>query len=111
MSETGHVPPGQWRPWAPWLALALWVASVVLGMQAMYAAMELYLLVVATFGLVTAQAFYTFFVCFAGLVLVAAILGSAEYHRTRIDQPQSWRLFAWVLGAELAIVLLHYFLL
>lgn len=102
---------GKWRPWAPWLALGLWAVSVVLGMQAMYASMELYLLVVATFGLVTAQQLYTFFVCLAGLTLVGVLLGTAEYHRTRVDQPQSWRLFACVLGAELAIVLLHAFLL
>lgn len=102
---------GKWRPWAPWLALALWIASVFLGMQAMYAAMELFLLVVATFGLVTLQSFYTPFVCLAGLALIIVVLGSAEFHRTRVDHPRSWQLFAWVLGGELALVLLHYFLL
>jgi hypothetical protein len=87
------------------------VVSLVLGMQAMYASIELYLLVFAMVGAVTAQDFYAVFACLAGLTMVAVVLGSAEYHRTRVDQPSSWRLFAWTLGVELAIVLLHAFLL
>lgn len=102
---------GKWRPWAPWVALGLWLVSLVLGLQTIYASLQLFYLILGVMGeLELAQQFAAPFVCLVGLVMIAVILGSAEYHRTRVDQPGSWRLFAWTLGGELAVVLLHFFL-
>jgi hypothetical protein len=99
---------GKWRPWAPWLALGLWVVSLVLGLETIHAALEIYYLVFGAFGsLVLAQQFAILFACGTGLVVTIVILGTAEFHRTRLDQPISWRVFAWTLGGELAVILLH----
>ncbi len=103
--------PENWRPWAPWLALLLWIASLLLGMQAVYDTLQLFYLVAGVFGsLAAAQTWAAVVLCLMGLLLIAVVLGSAEYHRTRVDQPQSWRLFAWTLGGELAILSLRAFL-
>ena len=104
--------PDRQRLWAPALALLLWVATLLLGMQALYAALQLYYLFIGSFGfaLDQAQRSAPLLVCSLGLLLMMMVLGSAEFHRTRVGQPQSARLFAWVLGVELAIVLLYYFL-
>lgn len=111
--SSGKSQPGTCRPWAPWLALLLWLASVILGLQAIYSTLQLFYLIFGGFGgnMALAQRVAPAVVFVSGLVAIMVILGSAEYHRTRVDQPQSWRLFAWVLGAELALVLLHAFLL
>jgi hypothetical protein len=103
--------PGRWRPWAPWLALFLWIVSLVLGLQTIYASLQLFYLIVGVLGgLELAQNFATVFVCLVGLVMIAVILGTAEFHRTRLDQPISWRVFAWTLGAELAVLILYFIL-
>jgi hypothetical protein len=111
MSQPASTP--AWRRlWAPGVALVLWVATLLLGMQALYAALQLYYLFIGAFGfpLDQAQRSAPLLVCGLGLVLMMVVLGSAEYHRTRVGQPKSSRLFAWVLGVELAVVLLYYFL-
>lgn len=100
--------PGTWRPWAPWVALLLWLLSLVLGMQAIYSALQLYYLILGVYGrLALAQQMAAPFVCVLGLLLIVVVMGTAEFHRTRIDQPSSWRVFAWTLGAELAVIGLY----
>lgn len=41
---------------------------------------------------------------------VAAVIGGAEYHRTRYGSPESWRLFARVIALEVGILMLPLFL-
>ena len=104
--------PGTWRPWAPWVALLLWVLSLILGMQVIYSSLQLYYLILGTFGrLVLAEQFAAPFVCLVGLIVIGVVLGTAEFHRTRLDQPISWRVFAWTLGVELAVIILYLILL
>jgi hypothetical protein len=104
--------PGTWRPWAPWLALLLWLVSLLLGMQAVYSALQIFYLILGVFGrLALAQQFAAPFVCVLGLLLIIVVLGTAEFHRTRIDQPVSWRVFAWTLGGELAVIAVYYILI
>ena len=110
--NAGGQAPGHWRPWAPWLALLLWVISLLLGLQCIRSLLEIYYLIFGAFGsIVAAEQFATIIVCGAGLLVMIVVMGTAEFHRTRIDQPISWRLFAWTLGAELAVILIHYTLL
>ena len=45
-----------------------------------------------------------------GLALMLVVIGTAEYHRTRVGRSESWRLFGVTIAVELAIVILHYFL-
>jgi hypothetical protein len=90
----------------------LWIASLLLGMQTIYAALQLFYLIVGLLISVRlAEQFATVFVCGVGLLVIAVVLGTAEFHRTRIDQPISWRVFAWTLGVELAVVLLYFILI
>jgi hypothetical protein len=110
--NAGGREPGHWRPWAPWLALLLWVISLVLGLQCIRSLLEIYYLIFGAFGsIVAAEQFATIIACGAGLLVMIVVMGTAEFHRTRIDQPISWRLFAWTLGGELAVLLVHYTLL
>ena len=46
----------------------------------------------------------------AAIVFVAAVIGGAEYHRTRYGTRQSWEWFARVLALETAVMLLPLFL-
>jgi polyferredoxin len=104
--------PGTWRPWAPWVALLLWVISLLLGMQVIYSSLQLYYLILGVFGrLRLAEQFAAPFVCLVGLFVIGVVLGTAEFHRTRVDQPISWRVFAWTLGVELTVVILYLILL
>lgn len=110
--SSGRPERGKWRPWAPWVALLLWIASLLLGMQTIYAALQLFYLILGVMGnLVLARQFATVFVCVVGLLVMGVVLGTAEFHRTHIDQPLSWRIFAWTLGVELAVVLLYLILI
>ncbi|MEM7116789.1 MAG: hypothetical protein AAF614_30430 [Chloroflexota bacterium] len=47
---------------------------------------------------------------FMAFFFVAAVIGGAEYHRTRYGSSESWRMFALVLALETAVVLLPIFL-
>jgi hypothetical protein len=51
----------------------------------------------------------TFLYLILGLAWIAAIIGGAEYHRRRLGQPESWRLFGWIVATEMAILLLGLF--
>ncbi len=97
------------------LTVALWVASSVLALFALNAAIDVTATIYAAFwaegGLYGAAyggavALRQAIALFGSLLVVATIIGSLEYHRQRFNTPGSWRLFASILGAEAGILLL-----
>ena len=44
------------------------------------------------------------------MIVIAVIIGGAEYHYRHIGEPASWQVFAQTLGAELAIFLMAVFI-
>jgi hypothetical protein len=45
-----------------------------------------------------------------GIVCVGVIMAGGEYHYKHFGEPQSWRLFAWTIAAELSILILALFI-
>ena len=99
--------------------LGLWLATAVLGFLALPKALNILLRIYAGFwgdyGLYgrtysTAVALRQFLVLPLAMIVIAVIIGGAEYHYRHIGEPRSWRLFAQTLGAELAIFLMAMFI-
>ena len=45
-----------------------------------------------------------------GIVCIGVAIGCGEYHLKHFNQPQSWRLFAWTIAAEVGIFVLASFI-
>lgn len=97
------------------LAIALWMVTSALALVALNGAADVVLTVYAAFfaegglygaayggGVVLRQVI----VLLGSLPVVAFIIGSAEYSLRHSPTPRLWRLYANVLGAEAAILLL-----
>jgi hypothetical protein len=102
------------RQWAPAVAaFVLWLVTVILAMDSIYALLLLFYLVYGLFGgdpnLI--QRFALALVFFLALICLVFVIGTGEYHRAHVGRPESWRLFGLTLAAELAILLLQYFLI
>ena len=97
------------------LAIALWIVTSALALVALNGAADVVLTVYAAFfaegGLYGAAygggvALRQIIILLGSLPVVAFIIGSAEYSLRHSPTPRLWRLFAHVLGAEAAILLL-----
>lgn len=98
------------RPLAPaLLAIALWLVSFGLGLQAIYDLMQIISLLRLGLGASPQeiQLSSPVLVFFLALVFLIFIIWSTEYHLKRVGKPESWRLFGWTIGAELSIILLN----
>ena len=42
------------------------------------------------------------------LIYIAFVIGTGEYHRSRVGQRSSWKLFGWTIAVELLILLLYF---
>ena len=102
----------KWQVAAGIAALVLWIATVILGLQSLYALVQLFPLILGLLGssLKLAEQATPGLAGVLGLVILLVVIGTGEYHRTRVGRFESWRLFGVTLGVELAIVILHYFL-
>lgn len=97
------------------LAIALWLASSVLALLALNGAADVAAAIYAAFwagggeyGAVyyDAVALRQMVILPGSLLVVAVIIGSLEYSLRHFNTPGSWRLYAHILGAEAAILLL-----
>ncbi|NBD36082.1 MAG: hypothetical protein GVY30_08790 [Chloroflexi bacterium] len=100
-------------------ALMLWIATAALGFLALPRALDVLLRLYAGFwgdyGFYgrtyrTAVVLRQLLVLPLSMIVIAAIVGGAEYHYRHIGEPASWRFFAQTLGAELAIFLMATFI-
>ncbi len=42
------------------------------------------------------------------MLYLVFVIGSAEFHRSRVGQRSSWRLFGWTIAVELLILFLYF---
>ena len=103
---------GQKKPITTYIGAGiLWLLTLVLGLECIVAVKGIFYLIFARMsgggGVVTAEKLTSWLVFFLGIVFLIFIVGSTEYHRTRIGKRESWRLFAWSLAVEVSIILLY----
>ena len=94
------------------LAIILWLITVVLAIWDLLLIPEMVLRTLARFG-AAADAFTLIHILlmFPLTVLVIAVsIGGFEYHRTRLGQPSSWRVFSRTLAVEFSILTLPLFI-
>ena len=94
------------------IAVVLWLVTVVLGLEGIYLAKEIFYLIYVSLGgsVGRAETFVPVLVFFLSLGSLIFIIGTTEYHWKRVGRPESWRLFGWTLAAELSLVILYYVL-
>ena len=100
------------------LAIGLWVVTSVLGFLLILTVREIvvraYAHFAATGGLygtayaggVAAQILSTIVMA---IVCIGVVIGGAEYHFNHFGKPESWRLFARTIAAELSVLVLALF--
>jgi hypothetical protein len=95
------------------LAIALWLLTAALGLEAIYLVKEIFYLIYVSLGgsVARAEVFVPVLVFFLALVYLAFIIGTTEYHRKRVGRPESWRLFGWSLAVEVSLLILYYILI
>lgn len=89
-------------------AVGLWALSAVLGLWVMAAVIQDMLprlFAALALGADLYQVVYNILALLLGLVWIVVVVGGAEYHRTRVGLLDSWRLFGWTLGVEVALLL------
>ena len=95
------------------IAFALWVLTAVLGvLNIIYIrmiALRTYIRFVPD-GANALSLINILVMIFMAFFFVAAVIGGAEYHRTRYGSSDSWKWFARVLALETAVMLLPIFL-
>jgi len=95
------------------LAIALWLVTAGLGLQAIYLVKEIFYLIYVSLGgsIARAERFVPVMVFFLALVFLVFIIGTTEYHLKRVGRPESWRLFGWTIAVELSLLILYYILI
>jgi hypothetical protein len=83
---------------------------MILGLQAIYAVRDIFSFILVSLGssLAEVEHFAPWLVLILGLVFLVFIIASSEYHRKRVGQPASWRLFAWSIAVEASILIIYY---
>jgi len=104
------------------IAFVLWLASAAVGIWQIALIREMLFRLIARFSSVSeseyeafkqaqlASAVGTWLVVILTIVWIAVFIGSAEYHYRHVGEPRSWRLFAWIIGVQLSILLLAVFI-
>jgi hypothetical protein len=89
------------------LAFVLWLATAILGLEALYIVYQLGLFGLVWLGVssVRAARFAPLVLFGLALAYLVFIIGTTEFHRTHIGQAGSWKLFGWTFGIELALLL------
>jgi len=100
-----------WRTPVGLLALVLWVVTCALGMFEIYllqdTAVEIYRRLGGVYWV--GWNVRNVAVLILTLLYIVFAIGTGEYHYRRVGQRASWRLFGWTISAELAILILCYF--
>jgi hypothetical protein len=104
------------------VTFCLWLITAVIGFWQIELVRDLMLRLLVRFtpaGLPNYEAFRqtqvegglsALLVIVTAVIWIVVIIGSAEYHRTRLGQPGSWQLFAAIIGVEIAIFSLPLFI-
>ena len=99
------------------IALILWIATAVLGLLDILAVRNMILEISARLwadagrsGYLAAVNVSNWSVVAMALIWIVVVIGGGEYHRGRVGQRSSWKLFGWIIGVEVAILLLRFFI-
>jgi hypothetical protein len=94
------------------LAILLWMIAFVLGLNAIYLLLQIFYLVYGALGgsLTAAERFAPVLIFLLGVGFLIFIIATSEFHRNHVGARESWRLFAWTIGAEVGIIILYYLL-
>jgi hypothetical protein len=93
------------------LAIALWLVSAAAGLVEIYLSSEIVINLYVRFGgrgYAEAMLARQWVVFALAIVYLAFVIATGEYHRTRVGQKGSWRLFAWTFAIELLILILYF---
>ncbi len=92
-------------------ALILYLATLALGLLDIYFAREIVWAIYARFSTSTGPALLigNGVVVILALVYLVFVVLSGEYHRNKVGQVDSWKLFGQTLAVELFIPILAYF--
>lgn len=103
------MPPGKSLA-ATLVALALWAFTAAAGLVEIYLLRQTVLRLYGYFGNDYATGVFlgNIAAVLLSLLWLALAVGAGEYHRQRVGQPGSWRLFGWTIAVELAILWLYF---
>jgi hypothetical protein len=96
------------------MTFILWLITTVLAFWEITIAQEMVVSIYARFNQATvdnyfaAIAFGNWAVFVMAIAFIAIVIGGAEYHRTHIGQPGSWRLFRWTLTFQAIYLLISF---
>jgi hypothetical protein len=98
------------------LAVLLWIVTAILGLLDILAVRHIARAISARLWSGTARSSYwalvnvsNWSVVAMALVWIVVVVGGGEFHRSRVGQRSSWRLFGWTIGVEVAIYVLSLF--
>jgi hypothetical protein len=92
------------------LVIVLWLFSAAVGLAEIYLGSQVVLSLYARFGGRSyAEAVFVrqWAVLALAIIYLVFVIATGEYHRTRVGQRNSWRLFAWTFAIELLILILY----
>ncbi len=101
------------------LAIALWVFTSVVGFLEILTVRAIAIRLYTHFaitdgfyyrGIMGAHTAGMVMLVVMGIVCIGIIIGCGEYHLRHFNQPQSWKLFARTIAAEIGIVILASFI-
>jgi hypothetical protein len=94
------------------LAFLLWLLTLVIGLEVIYAGKEIFYLLVVQLGgdIHRAERLVPLLVYLLGTVFLVFAIGTTEYHRKWAGELKSWRVFGLSLSVELSVLVLYYFL-
>ena len=103
---------GPQRVLAGALAFVLWLVTAVVGLLEVYFGQNMLTDIYARFGsdFNTGLLIRNSSLLCLSLVWLAFVVGTGEYHRTRVGRPSSWRLFGWTIAVQVSLLALDYFL-
>jgi hypothetical protein len=104
------------------VAFVLWLATAAIGLWEIALGRDILIGLFARFSDVSQSEYEAFkqaqlagslgigLIMVLAIVWIIAFIGGAEYHYRYLGQPRSWRLFAWTIVIEIAILVLAWFI-
>jgi len=99
------------------ITFILWLATAAVGLWEIALIQDIALSLYAILAADPTHADYWLSVTLGNwLVFILALgwifvfIGSAEYHRSHVGRPGSWKLFGWTIAVEIFILILAFFL-
>jgi hypothetical protein len=94
------------------VAFLLWLGTAILGLQTMVVLRDLFLLAAKWVGVtdIAARPMSMLFLLVLVMLWITMTIGGGEYHRRRVGQMNSWRLFGVTIAIELSVIIAGYWI-